>query len=137
MAYYDALIAEWALLTPGTTTAKLTQLNAMTVTGTVPTVFNVTGVQILNCFVASEFNVLTPTVQQLLFALCTIPGALPAGTGTFVQTELLGIFTTITGPLTRANLAALAQAVVQPWWQANGYKAPLNTSDLIAAGNLT
>ena len=31
MAYYTALIAKWATLTPGTTAAKLTQVNALTV----------------------------------------------------------------------------------------------------------
>lgn len=137
MAYYDALVTEWALLTPGTTVAKLAQLNALTVTGSVPTVFTVTGTQVLNCFVFSEFSALSATVQQELLTFCSIPGAISAGSGTFTQAMLLALFPISTGPLTHANLVALAQATVQPWWQANGYKAPLNASDLAAAGGLS
>jgi hypothetical protein len=40
MAYYDALIAKWATLTPATTAAKLAQLNASTTVVSVPALLN-------------------------------------------------------------------------------------------------
>lgn len=49
---------------------------------------------------------------------------------------LRAYFTNHVGPTITA-LTALAQAAVQPWWQANGYKVPINTSDLTTAGGLT
>jgi hypothetical protein len=45
-------------------------------------------------------------------------------------------FTNLSGPTITA-LTALAQAVVTPWWQANGYTSPFTQADLTAAGNLT
>lgn len=139
MAYYDALITQWALLTPGTTTAKLTQLNAMTVSGAVPTTLYATGAQVLNCINFAEFAALTAPQQTNLLQLCAVPGALLGGSGNtafMVDGMLLAYFTNHVGPTITA-LTALAQAAVQSWWQANGYKAPINTADLTAAGGLT
>src|SRR5450755_3635706 len=81
MAYYTALTTQWPLLTPGTTAAKLAQLNAMTVTGSIPTSFFVTGTQIANCITWSEFAALTAAQQTNVLALCRIPGSLIGGSG--------------------------------------------------------
>lgn len=134
MAYYDALIAIWPSLS-GTTDQKLATLNAMTVSGAVPTAFSVTGDQIYNCLVASEFQALTAAQQQSVRDIFNLPGAFQAGTGTTVRTVLLATFGV--GTTTRANFVALAKAIVVTWWQSAGYLAPINTSDLVAAGGLT
>ena len=135
MAYYDALIAKWPSVTGADTATKLANLNAMTVTGSVPTVFSVSGAQIYNCLVPSEWLALTAAQQQNVRDIFGLGDNIPAGTGTTVQTVLLSIFAAGSG--TRANLVALAQATSQPWWQANGYPGIFNNNDLIAAGNLT
>src|SRR5580704_17534267 len=122
MAYYTALINEWSLLTPGTTAAKLAQLNAMTVTGAVPTNFTVTGPQLANCINWTEFAALTAPQQQNLLLLCANPGPLLGGSGnTAFLTDgmILAYFTNVSGPTITA-LTALAKATVLPWWQANG-----------------
>jgi hypothetical protein len=138
MAYYTALINEWALLTPGTTAAKLAQINAMTVSGSVPTVLNVTGAQLLNCINYTEFKALTAAQQQNLLLMCNVPGQLLGGSSNVAQMAdgmLLDYFTNHSGP-TIVALTALAQATVQPWWQANGYTSPITQGDLTAAGGL-
>lgn len=138
MAYYTALINQWASLTPGTTAQKLTQLNAMTVTGSVPTSFFVTGDKLLNCINWTEFNALTAQQQSNILALCQVPGGLLGGsTNTaFIVDGMILAYFPIAGP-TIAALTALAQATVQPWWQANGYPGPITNNDLVAAGGLT
>lgn len=138
MAYYTALINEWPNLTPGTTAAKLAQINAMTVNGSVPTVLNVSGNQLANCINYSEFKALTSTQQANILALCRIQGNLLGGSS---NTSLLtdGMFLDYFSPsgATITNLTALAQATVTPWWQANGYSSPISLNDLSAAGGLT
>lgn len=145
MAYYDALIAKWATLTPGTTAAKLAQLNAITITGVVPTVLNVTGAQVLNCINFAEFNALTAAQQQNILLLCACPGLMLGGStnaAQMVDGMLLAYFTNHAGP-TIAALTALAQGAVIPWWQAavaqngGGLSGPVSQADLTAAGNLT
>jgi hypothetical protein len=138
MAYYDALIAKWATLTPGTTAAKLAQLNAMTVSGSVPTSFYVTGNQLLNCINYAEFKVLTAQQQSNILAVCRVPGQLLGGSANtaFIVDGMILDYFPVAGP-TIAALTALAQATVQPWWLANGYTSPFTQPDLTAAGNLT
>jgi hypothetical protein len=145
VAYYDALIAKWATLTPGTTVAKLAQLNALTVVGSVPTTLTVTGAQLLNCINWTEFAALTATQQSQLLALCAIPGALLGGSGNtafMVDGMLLAFFTNHSGPTILA-LTALAQSAIQPWWQVSvangggGLTSPVTAPDLLAAGGLT
>lgn len=139
MAYYTALINEWPNLTPGATAAKLAQINAMTVSGAVPTSFYVTGDQLLNCINWTEFAALTAAQQSNLLMLCGVPGQLLGGSGNtafVVDGMILAYFTNKSGP-TIAALTALAQAAAQPWWQANGYTSPINANDLVAAGGLT
>lgn len=140
MAYYTALINEWATLT-GTTQQKLTAINALTVTGTVPSSLTVSGVQMLNCINWAEFNALTAQEQSNLLLLCAVDGVNGQILGGSANAGLIagGMFLAYfshTGP-TIAALTALAQGIVQPWWQANGYSSPISPSDLVAAGGLT
>lgn len=137
MAYYDALIAKWATLTPGTAAQKLVQLNAMTVTGSVPTSFFITGAQLLNCINWAEFNALTQARQTNLLQLCAIPGQLLGGSDntTFVVDGMILAYFSV-GGATVAALTALAKGAVLPWWQSNGYTSPISASDLAAAGGL-
>jgi hypothetical protein len=152
MAYYTALITAWngatqpptgvtgTALTGGMTTAqKLAAVNAWTVTGSVPTTLYCTGPQLANCINYAEFKALTAQQQSNLLALCANPGPLMGGssqTAFLVDGMILDYFTNHSGP-TIVALTALAQASVQPWWQANGYTSPISVDDLIKAGNLT
>ena len=138
MAYYDALIAKWATLTPGTTAQKLAQINAITVTGSVPTSFYTTGDALLNCINWTEFNALTATQQSNLLHLCSTPGQLLGGSSNtaFIVDGMFIAYFSLAGA-TIAALTALAKATVQPWWQANGYTSPIGPGDLTAAGGLT
>ena len=136
MAYYDPLVAIWPTLTPGTTAQKLTQLNAMTVTGSIPTLTMTTGAAIFNCISWSEFKNLTSANQTIIMQMLAIPGNLQGGSASLFIAPFFGSVAA-TMPLTIAALTAMAKAIVTPWWQANGYRAPINDSDLIVAGNLT
>lgn len=138
-ANYAALATQWASLTPGTTTAKLAQLNGITNTGSIPTTLFSTGAQILNCINWTEFVALTAQQQSNLLMLCLSPGPLLGGSGntTFmVDGMLLAYFTNHAGPTITA-LTALAQAAATPWWQTNGFSQPIGTADLTLAGGLT
>lgn len=132
---YTALQNEWPLLNPGTTAQKLAQLNAMTVTGAVPTLIDIPGTEIFKCLVWSEFTVLTATEQSHLWNLCQMVSVRGGSASTFVAP----FFGTLAArmPNTITALVALSKGLTQPWWQANGYLAPINASDLIAAGGLT
>lgn len=149
MAYYTALINAWnsAIQPPtgvngtglnaGMTTAqKLAAVNGWTITGTTPTLAFATGNQIFNCIVWSEFEAITASQQTLLLQVCTLPGNLLGGSA---SPFIAPFFGTIAAkmPNTISALVALSQALVTPWWQENGYPAPFNENDLIAAGGLT
>ena len=139
MSYYTALINEWPLLTPGTTQAKLTQINAMTVTGSVPTTLYCTGAQLANCINYAEFKALAAAQQQNLLLLCLSPGPMLGGssnTAFLTDGMILDYFTNHVGPTITA-LTALAQASSQLWWVANGYTSPISVDDLVKAGGLT
>ena len=144
MAYYDALIAKWATLTPGTTAQKLAQINALTVTGVVPTTLYVTGDKIANCINYAEFKALTATQQSNVLALCRINGQLLGGSSNtaFLVDGMIIDYFPLAGP-TIAALTALAQGAVTPWWQAavaqggGGLSSPVSQADLTAAGGLT
>lgn len=150
MAYYDALIAAWngatqpptgvtgTGLNGGMTTAqKIAAVNGWTKTGTVPTVLNVTGAQVLNCINWTEFAALTATQQSQLLALCAVPGSLLGGssnTAQMVDGMLLAFFTNHAGATITA-LTALAQGSVTPWWQTGaGLSGPVSAADTTAAG---
>ena len=143
MAYYTALINQWATIPSSITitSAKLSFVNGVTITGSVPTSFFVTGDQILNCINWSEFAALTATQQSNMLALCSVPGQLLGGstnTAFVVDGMILALFP-VAGP-TVAALTALAKAKVQPWWQVSvangggGLSSPVNNNDLLAAG---
>lgn len=137
MAYYDALIAEWAALT-GSTAQKLAAINALTVSGSIPTSVFITGDQLFNCLVYSEFAALSAAQQTQLLEVCAMPGQLLGGSASpFIAPFFGTLLAAGKGPLTLANLVALAKASVQPWWQANGYASPIAPSDLAAAGGLS
>lgn len=149
MAYYTALIAAWngatqpptgvtgTGLSGGDTTAqKLAKVQAWTVSGSVPTVLNVTGVQLLNCINWTEFNALTAAQQQNLLLMCVNDGLLLGGSSNTAQMAdgmLLAYFTNHSGP-TIVALTALAQATVSPFWQSVGLSGPITQPDLTAAG---
>ncbi len=143
MAYYDALIAKWATLTPGTTQQKLDQINALTVTGSVPTSFFTTGAAVLNCINYAEFKALTVQQQTNLLSMLAIPGPLLGGSANtaFMVDGMIIDYFPLAGP-TIAALTALAKGTVTPWWQASvangggGLSSPVSTNDLLAAGGL-
>lgn len=141
---WNALIAKWATLSPDTTVNKLAAINAITVTGVIPTSISVTGDQVLNCINFPEFNAVSTTAQANLLSLCHVPGQLLGGSSNTTHMlvgMLLANFTV--GSVTIANLTALAQASVQPWWAVSvangggGLTSPVSMPDLISAGGLT
>lgn len=77
-ADYAGLQTVWAGLT-GTTAQKLASVNAMTVTGTIPTTLFSTGPQIANCINWTEFAALPAATQQNVLLLCLSPGPLLGG----------------------------------------------------------
>lgn len=141
MAYYTALIAKWATLTPGTTQQKIDQINALTVTGSIPTSMLFTGVQLINCINYAEFKVLTAAQQQNILSLCNAGAGLLGGSSntTFLPVGMILDYFPVAGP-TVAALSALAKGSVQPWWQVSvannggGLNGPVSLSDAEAAG---
>lgn len=150
MSYYSNLIAAWnnatqppagvsgTALTGLTTAQKLAAVNGWAVTGSSPTAFGITGVQIANCINWTEFAALTAQQQSNVLALCSQPGLYIGGsaeTAHLVDAMIIAYFPSA-GP-TLTALTALAQAQVQPWWQFAGYTSPIGPADLTAAGGLT
>lgn len=136
MAYYDALIAKWPSVSGADTATKLANLNAQTVTGVIPTTFQVTGSQIMNCLDFTEFNSLTAAKQTTILQLCGVSSMI-GGQNTFVGKLFANYYSAMLAGPTITAFVALAQATVQPWWQANGYSSPIGPGDLGAAGGLT
>ena len=144
MAYYTALISKWGTLAPDTTANKLIAINALTVTGAVPTTLYVTGAQLLNCINWTEFAALTTAQQQNLLSLCAVPGPLLGGSSntSFVVDGMVLAYFNVAGA-TVAALTALAKGTMTPWWQATvaqgggGLSSPVGLPDLAAAGGLT
>lgn len=147
MSYYTALITAWngatqppagvtgTALTGLTTANKIIAVNGWTVTGSVPTTIMVSGSQIANCIDKTEFLALTAQKQSNILALCNSPGLLLGGSAN-TSHLLVGLLLDAFAPAgaTIANLTALAVAAVQPWWQANGYTAPITLDDAAKAG---
>jgi hypothetical protein len=145
MAYYTALIAEWATLPAGDTTAqKLAAINALTVTGAIPTLGYFTGAELLNCLNYAEFAALSQAQQTTLLQICAVPGQLLGGSASPFLAPLFEAFYAgkLTGP-TIAALTALVETTPQPWWQASvaagggGLNGPVGPNDLTEAGGLT
>ncbi len=152
IAYYAALVAAWNSatqpptgvsgmgLTVGMTTAqKIAAVNGWTVSGSVPAVLSVTGVQLLNCINYAEFKALTAAQQQNLLLLCVNDGLLLGGSAETAQMAdgmILDYFTNHSGP-TIIALTALAQAAVTPWWQSptgGNLSGQVSQADTTAAG---
>lgn len=142
MAIYDALIAKWGTLTPGTTQAKLTQLNAIQITlSAVPAILAPS--QILNAIVFADLASLTQ-LQVSQLTLLVAGTAVDASAGSTIR---LGIQALFAGKATTlANLAALIapfDAPKVPWWQATvaqgggGLSCPVTINELAGAGGLT
>lgn len=155
MAYYDVLIAAWnssiqpptgvtgtGLSSAQSTTTKLTNVNAWTVTGAIPASFTVVGSQLANCINWSEFAVLTATQQSNLLGLCQIPGPLLGGSANVsLLTPGMIVASFPSSGVTIANLVALAKATTLSWAQVNGYpyyssfQGGINNGDLAAANS--
>jgi hypothetical protein len=149
LAFYDALIAAWnnatqpppgvtgtGLLAGDTTAQKLAKINGWTVTGTAPSTFYITGIQIANCINWAEFATLTAAQQLNLLTLLNQPGGMIGGSAQTAQLAagmILAYFTNRAGPTVTA-LTALAQAIVQPWSVANGYGPSIGLGYLNNAG---
>lgn len=147
MAYYDALITKWATLTPGTTAAKLAQLNSITVNvagAAIPMI--IPTYKIYNVIDPTEFSALTAGNQQLVRDILSM-GTVDGSPGTSIRARMVAIFSNASGP-TRLALAAIAATydspvIVTPWWQATvaqgggELRGPVALSDLAAAGGLT
>lgn len=157
MAYYDALIAAWnstvqppsgvtgtGLSSTMTTAQKLVAIDGWTISGVIPTTLYVSGAQLANCTVWTEFNALTAQQQDNWLGLLQIQGQLLGGSANVsLLTDGMAIIYFSSTTTTRANFMALAAAAVTPWWQAStangggGLSSPVSGSDLVAAGNLT
>ncbi len=133
MAYYDALVTKWATLTPGTTYAKLTQLNGLTATGTAQKAI-LTPSQILNAIVFSDLASFTQLqVSQLTLLLAG--ASIDASAGTTIRAGIQALFAGKTTSL--ANLATLVapfDSPTVPWWQSAAYPRAFDLGDIAAAG---
>lgn len=143
MAYYDALITKWATLTPGTTAAKLAQINALAVATGVPAKAMLAPSAILNACVAADLASLT-TAQVTLLTLLLQGSQVDASVGTTVRAGIVAVFTG--KPTTISQLGSLVapfDSPTLPWWQTpvaqsgGGLSGPVTQADLTAAGNLT
>lgn len=147
MAYYTNLIVAWnsSIQPPngytGTglssgmgTQTKLDAVNAWSITGTIPSTTFVTGNQLANCVVWSEFTAKTSTQQDIVLQLCQIPGPLIGGSAN-VSLLTAGMMVSVFGSssVTIANLTALAKGQVSLWTTNNGYST-LTGADATAAG---
>jgi hypothetical protein len=136
MAYYDALIAKWATLTPGTTAAKLTQINAATALApAVPAVLPPH--QLINAIVFADLAALDATQMQRLTLLLS-GSTVDVSPNTTIRLGMQSLFAGKTQTL--QNLGALVQPFdnrTVPWWQSAGYSSPISEGDLAAAGGLT
>ena len=133
MAYYDAFIAKWATLPPGTTEQKLATLNAEKVTGpAIPMI--VPAYTIYNLIDPAEFVALADANKQLVRDILFM-GTVDASPGNAVRSRLMATFAA--GSVTRTKLAQLAAPYDTPqipWLQENGYPRPFDMGDCAAAG---
>lgn len=133
MAYYDALIAKWATLTPGTTAAKLAQLNAVTVAGSAQKAL-IAPSAVLNAIVFADLAALT-ALQVSQLTLLLQGGTIDASAGTSIRAGIQALFAGKTTTL--ANLGALVASFDSPtipWGRANGYGDVITQNDLNGAG---
>lgn len=162
MAYYTALINEWATLT-GTTAQKMAAVNAMTVPGPnvdvavskiVATLMLDQAFLTLSTFANSATNgnathdaalnaakmlmavINTPNAPQFQMSNATIYGQVKGMLDAILAQETALAGSTGITQTVHDGLMALAATTI-PWWQANGYTSPFNPNDLVMAGNLT
>jgi hypothetical protein len=139
MAYYDALISKWSTLTPGTTAAKLAQINALTVPA--PAVRAIlTPSSILNAIVFADLAALTQ-LQVTQLTLLLQGDLVDASPGTSIRTGIQALFAGKAATLNALGaLVAPFDNPTMPWWQASvaqnggGLVAPVQPSDLTQAG---
>lgn len=143
MATYDALIAKWATLTPGTTQAKLAQINALTVAFGSPQKAVIAPSAILNAILFADLAALTQ-LQVTQLTLLLQGDQIDASVGTSIRAGIVALFAGKAQTL--ANLGALVapyDTPMVPWWQApvasngGGLSSPVSIADLAAAGGLT
>lgn len=136
--YYDALVAKWATLTPGTTAAKLAQINAITVTGTAISMV-VPTYKIYNLIDLTEFGALTASNQQLVRDILGM-GTVDGSAGTSIRARMVAIFPSGTTRNALNALAATYDSPAIPWATATlaqgggGLVAQVQPSDLTQAG---
>lgn len=149
MAYYDAMKTAWlagtvpvgvvgAALTGQTTAQKIININAWTLTATIPAVYTITGAQISSCIKWSEFAALTAAQQSLVMQLCSIPslsvGSNAAEIALLADGMIIAFFPA--GGPTITALSALAPSA-QAWVTAiagAGLNGPVSLADTQAAG---
>lgn len=133
MAYYDALITKWGTLSPGTTAAKLAQINAATANGTaIPMI--VPTYKIYNLIAVAEFTALSASNQQLIRDIIGM-GTVDASPGTSIRARIVAVFPNGTATFTALSALAAAYDTPQvPWWQANGYPRAFDMGDVATAG---
>ena len=132
MAYYDAFIARWATLNPGTTAAKLAQLNAQTVTVNNKALLQPS--DIINAIVFADLVALTQ-LQVSQLTLLLQGSSIDASAGTSIRAGIQALFSG--KATTLSNLAALIAPfdnVNIPWWESAGYTRPFVLADCTAAG---
>lgn len=132
MAYYDSFKAKWATLT-GTTASKLSQINALVVTGpAVPAI--VSPSQILNTIVFADLAALTQL--QISQLSCLLSGtSIDASPNTTIRLGIQALFAGKTTTLQAlAALAAKYDAPQIPFYLSNGYSRPFDMGDVTAAG---
>lgn len=132
MPDYPALATLYGSLS-GTLDQRLATINAMTVTGSIPTAFAVSGAQIMNCLDVTEFNSLTTAKQTIVLQICALPTVI-GGSSSFVGKLFANYYSTMLAGPTIAALTALAQATIQPWWQAHGFYHAIDYGDVKTAG---
>lgn len=140
MAYYDALKTKWATLA-GTTASKLSQINALTVSGpAVPMI--IPTYRVYNLIDLAEFVALTAANQQLVRDILGM-GTVDASPGTSVRARMVAVFPSGTTRTALNALAATFDSPAIPWWQATvaqgggALASPVSAADLVAAGGLS
>lgn len=133
MTDYTALQAKWSTLSPGTTQAKLDQVNALTVAAAQPAILQVD--KVINAISPADFTSLTSLQLQQMMLLLGGNSTVDASPGTTIRSVFQSIFSG--KATTLANLSALVSPfdnAVTPWWKANGYGRAFDLGDIAAAG---
>lgn len=140
MAYYDALVTKWGTLS-GTTASKLSQINALTVTGAaIPMI--IPSYLIYNILDPTEFVALSASNQVLVRDLLNM-GTIDGSAGKPARARMVAIYPSGTTRTALNVLAATYDSPQIPWATATiaqgggGLVSMVALSDLEQAGNLT